>query len=554
MSTAEEPGTLHSARWGLIVLGASPDRGVEFLAARGTTDPVVLTVPELMRQRRRLPTFLRQLGVDALMLYSADWRWESYPRLYELVMACAPVRGRYVADGRTGIVHRVTRLAALRSVLALPIDVTRAAGAVAAARRDQRRRAALPELPMRIDAGASGRWVLAVWRGMADDTTVGGSITHAAGIFRGFQECGLRVAVVTARELPPSLANIVDRVSVLAPLARSERLVRDVEELVVNRRLRDAALELASAVDPWFVYQRHRYLLTAGLDVAQRLRLPLVLEWNASELWTRRHWWTSQPLGGMFTPFAVEAERVVVERSSVVAAVSAHAASMAVESGARRERTHVIPNGVDMSLMPGEPPRTPLSPPVRLGWVGTFGPWHGAEVAVEAMAQLPEDVCLTMIGEGRGKADCEGIADSLGIRDRVRFTGRLPHDEVVRELARCDILVSPHVPVGDTPFFGSPTKIFEYMALRRPIVASRLEQIGEVLEDRRTAVLVEPGNVDDLARGVRDVLARDDAGQSLAEAAYAEAAARHSWVSRARQIIDLLTDSAPATVGDGSRS
>ena len=77
------------------------------------------------------------------------------------------------------------------------------------------------------------------------------------------------------------------------------------------------------------------------------------------------------------------------------------------------------------------------------------------------------------------------------------FTGSLPSDKVAEYLDASDILVSPHIPMPDgSRFFGSPTKLFEYMAMGKAIVASRLEQLAEVLEHDRTAWLVTPGNVE----------------------------------------------------------
>ena len=64
--------------------------------------------------------------------------------------------------------------------------------------------------------------------------------------------------------------------------------------------------------------------------------------------------------------------------------------------------------------------------------------------------------------------------------------GAVAHDRVPALLDACDILVSPHVPLdARRGFFGSPTKLFEYMAMGKGIVASRLGQIGEVLQRRR---------------------------------------------------------------------
>jgi glycosyltransferase involved in cell wall biosynthesis len=83
-------------------------------------------------------------------------------------------------------------------------------------------------------------------------------------------------------------------------------------------------------------------------------------------------------------------------------------------------------------------------------------------------------------------------------------------------------------------------KIFEYMAIGRPIVASRLEQLGDVLEHERTALLVPPGDVDKLAEGIERVLAAPDRGASLGRAAREEVERSHTWDRRAADVLDGL--------------
>lgn len=100
---------------------------------------------------------------------------------------------------------------------------------------------------------------------------------------------------------------------------------------------------------------------------------------------------------------------------------------------------------------------------------------------------------------------------------------------------------SPHVPIADgTRFFGSPTKLFGYMAMGRAIVASDLEQIGQILEHDRTAWLVPPGDVGALADGLR-LLAGDAARSArLGAAAREVAVACHTWREHTRRIIEAL--------------
>src|SRR5204863_4239865 len=134
-----------------------------------------------------------------------------------------------------------------------------------------------------------------------------------------------------------------------------------------------------------------------------------------------------------------------------------------------------------------------------------FGPWHGVLALADAIALTPKaaNVHFLLIGDGSLRAEVESRLRASGDLDRVTFTGVVTHDHVPVLLDACDILVSPHVPLADgSEFFGSPTKLFEYMAMGKGIVASRLAQIGDVLIDGETALLVEPGNEAQLSHAV----------------------------------------------------
>src|SRR5207245_1967569 len=126
------------------------------------------------------------------------------------------------------------------------------------------------------------------------------------------------------------------------------------------------------------------------------------------------------------------------------------------------------------------------------GFVGTFGPWHGVLTLAEAIASMPPDsgIRFLLIGAGRYRDEVERIVRDAGREHQVIFAGHVDHERVPALLDACEILLSPHVPLEDgSPFFGSPTKLFEYMAMGKAVVASRLGQIGEVLSHEETALL-----------------------------------------------------------------
>ncbi|HEX8430813.1 MAG TPA: glycosyltransferase, partial [Longimicrobium sp.] len=174
--------------------------------------------------------------------------------------------------------------------------------------------------------------------------------------------------------------------------------------------------------------------------------------------------------------------------------------------------------------------------------------WHGAEVLAEAFAlylrQHPEErgrVRLLMIGDGTGLPRARAALEAGGAAREAIFTGVVPQEEGARHLAACDIVVSPQLPNADgTPFFGSPTKLFEYMAMGRAILASRLDQIAETIRHGENGWLVEPGSARSLADGIRALAADPALRRRLGDAARRDAVERHGWAEHTRRIVDAL--------------
>jgi glycosyltransferase involved in cell wall biosynthesis len=152
-----------------------------------------------------------------------------------------------------------------------------------------------------------------------------------------------------------------------------------------------------------------------------------------------------------------------------------------------------------------------------------------------------------MIGDGVRMPDVKRALDASGVRDLTVLAGAVPQQDGPRYLAASDILASPHVPNPDgTPFFGSPTKLFEYMAMGKGIVASDLDQIGDILEHGRAARMVEPGNIDSLVEGLADLIDHPERAASLGAEARRFAVERHTWREHTRRIIVRLQELVPA--------
>lgn len=382
---------------------------------------------------------------------------------------------------------------------------------------------------------------------LAFGVKAGGSVGHTAGILNHLGECAAAPIALTSDRVPGLRADV--EAHLLDPDDAFWNF-RELPALVMNDVVRARAAAVAAHRPPAFVYQRYALHLYAAVDLARRWRVPLVTEYNGSEVWVARHW--GQPL--RYERLAARIERLNLQAADLVSVVSRALADEVCGNGVDPARVLVNPNGVDPSRyhpdVDGRPVRARygLEGYTVIGFIGTFGPWHGAEVLAESFVRLlasdpmrRERLRLLWIGDGPALARVRRIVEAGGAAGGCVFTGLVPQDDGPAYLAACDLYASPHVPNPDgTPFFGSPTKLFEYMAMGRGIAASALDQIGEVLEDGRTALLVPPADATALARALAR-LADDPALRArLGAEARRVALARYTWHAHVGRLVDAL--------------
>jgi glycosyltransferase involved in cell wall biosynthesis len=318
----------------------------------------------------------------------------------------------------------------------------------------------------------------------------------------------------------------------------SKGIRREIRKLSTVERLAREAHEPLTRFAPNVVYERLSLFGTAGRRLAAASGARHVLEVNAL-LADEEAQWRGLKLAGL----ARRRERAVLLGADLRVAVSDEVAA-AVDGVAPHSRTSVVPNGVDGRLfvhLPGRmeartflglPPDRPL-----IGFAGSFRPWHGLEVAIGALAELPGAV-MAIAGEGEVRAPLEKRAHDLGVSDRVCWTGQLPHHLIPGFLAALDIAVLPYPALPGFSF--SPLKLYEYLAAGVPIVASDLGQIRTTLEGGRWGALVRPGDPTALAEGIRGVLADPIRAGEIAAAGRRMALQEHTWEQRARALTELL--------------
>ncbi len=191
-------------------------------------------------------------------------------------------------------------------------------------------------------------------------------------------------------------------------------------------------------------------------------------------------------------------------RAAFVATISNYARSqlMFFSDPEDWHKIRIVHCGVDPTRYDG-PPADRQDDELHLLFVGRIDPVKGLRVLLEAVEQLvPEfpGLRLTLVGDGPDRTAIEAAAAPLGAH--VRFTGHLSQEAVAAEMRNCDICVLPSFAEG------VPVVLMEAFASVRPVVATQVAGVGELVEDGTSGFLVPPGDADSLAERIR-MLARD---------------------------------------------
>lgn len=276
------------------------------------------------------------------------------------------------------------------------------------------------------------------------------------------------------------LEKLSDTLRAILPAAAFELL-----ELAYNipayRRLKREA----EAFRPDVLYERNNLYLLAGLWLKRRLGLPMILEINAP-LFEERNRFGKLKLKGA----ARRAERALWRHADAALPVTQVLADMVAKIRGPRGM-HVIHNGADLGQAPKSnlKARLGLEGKVVLGFVGFVRPWHGLEWAIRALPRLNANVELLVVGDGPAQQSLEQEAEALGVKERVHFVGRVPHQDIASYVQIFDIALQTKAVA-----YASPLKMFEYMALGRAIIAPDQPNLREILKPDIDALLFDPAD------------------------------------------------------------
>ncbi len=158
--------------------------------------------------------------------------------------------------------------------------------------------------------------------------------------------------------------------------------------------------------------------------------------------------------------------------------------------------------------------------PIRLISIGRLVPTKGHDTLIKACAVLVKkgvSLKLELIGSGPVDADLKALAQQVGVSDHVEFRGGIAFDEVLSSLQRADVFcLAPRMLPGQPPD-GIPNVIAEAMALRIPVVTTRVSAIPELIEDGDSGLLVPVDDIDAMAAAIESVIVDEPFARRLSD-------------------------------------
>ena len=370
---------------------------------------------------------------------------------------------------------------------------------------------------------------------------------HIRGIVHGLRELGHEVRVMSfpgadpEREPATPVASGSGRLA--AAVARLPGVLFECFELGYNLV---TLLRIGTAMRRWqpqLVYERYSLFLCATVWLARRRGIPVVLEINDSALVER-----VRPL--RLKRLARRAEGWCLRECTGLVFISSHFREQAEAAYGRIAPSVISPNAADLAHF--DPARFDraqlraergLQQRVVCGFIGSFAHWHGVDGFVEAIAQRLDEapeLALVLVGDGRMLPAVRALVAARGLAARVLLPGRVAHDQIASWIACMDYAVLP-----DSNDYGSPMKLFEFMAMGVAVVAPDYAPVAEVIDDGGTGWLFPRRRTDACVQRVLDLATQAQERQRVGAAARAYIVRERQWRNNAEQLLTLVADGAP---------
>lgn len=329
---------------------------------------------------------------------------------------------------------------------------------------------------------------------------------------------GLHAAFGNVTLLTPETSPVLDHANDL-PRVRQSSLAPGWEHVVVpaiGDNLMERVLHFRRLADAWWHNRRanviHFRSIFEGYPLARTRRSrceKLVYEVNGFPSIELKYHYPSVADDGELLGKLHAQEQYCLEAADLIVTVSQTNAALLLQRGVDVRKIRVIPNGVDPQIFAWKPPNTLNGRPLTLLYSGTFAPWQGVDLAIEALALLRRDhpAKLVLVGAAlpRQLRAIVKLCEQLDVSDQVTILPAATQQELAALHHEADAILAPLRATERNTLQGCcPLKVIEAMASGTPLIASDLPVVRELAEPDRDALLVRAGS----SKAIKDALLR----------------------------------------------
>ena len=293
---------------------------------------------------------------------------------------------------------------------------------------------------------------------------------------------------------------------------------------------------------PDLIYERASFLQLSGLHVARKHGIKHVLEVNTPAGIEREALGTPYSL---FSRLAHTNEKKQLEWTDKIVVVSSALKNFLVKKyGLPEAKLICCPNGInqdtiviDQNVVLEIKRKYGIANQFVVGFVGSIIKWHRVDLLIEACRLLHREnrnIVVLIIGDSDLVPALKRLSSELGVENRVIFVGRVPHSEVFNYVEAMDVVVLP-----DNLWYGSPTKVFEYGAMKKAVIAPDNETLREIITHGEEGFLVTP-NSEHLSNEIKRLMEDTVLRENVAELFHEKVKSQFTWSRNADQIIEAV--------------
>ena len=377
---------------------------------------------------------------------------------------------------------------------------------------------------------------------------------HIKGIVTAFRKLGHKVTLSSIHNVDPTKP--IENVSptnneasksikhkILELTKYMPEFVFEILELLYNTiALRQIRNEIKSE-KPTFIYERYSLFMFATVWYAKKNNIPMILEVNDSALVERvRHL--------LFKKIACKIEQWIFQNATGLVFISGYFQALAQENYQNIAPSVISPNAADTEVFNPNNYNSAdaktafgLSGKTVCGFAGAFHHWHGIDWFIEEVIYELKNhptLVLFLVGDGPRHQYISDLAQANDLTQQIIMPGRIEHHNIPKAIAAMDFGIIP-----DSNDYGSPMKLFEFMAMGKGMVVPDFTPITEVVTNNSNSWLFQRKNKQDCVKRFFEVASNQQQLKKVGQNAIEYIETQRQWRHNVEQIIKLVENASP---------